>query len=60
MFRALIAVFLFGSIFVAAGCHQAQTTPDKPAKPAGTPPPSASNLPPPLPPGKTAGPENMR
>ena len=60
MLRAFFGLVLLAAVFAGAGCHSSQDTSAKPAKPAGTPPPSASNLPPPTPPGKTPGPGGMR
>jgi hypothetical protein len=53
MLKALMGLTLFAAVCVAAGCAHQQTTPGKPAKPVGTPPPSASNVPPPPQPGKS-------
>jgi hypothetical protein len=59
MLRLILGVVAGLAVAAAAGCHG---TEDKsaPAKPVGTPPPSASNIPPPLPPGKSPGPAGMR
>jgi len=56
MLKTVLGLVLAGALLGAAGCHETQTTPGKPAHPAGTPPPSASNIPPPLEPGKAPGP----
>jgi hypothetical protein len=43
-------------LVLAAGCASQAEDPGKPAQTTGTPPPSAGDLPPALPPGKTPGP----
>jgi hypothetical protein len=53
----LTAAVFVGLCLLAVGCASQETGElGKPAQPAGTPPPSASDLPPALPPGKTHGP----
>jgi len=52
MTKALCTVLMLALSLAVVGCK----TPDKSGKPApqvGTPPPSAGDIPPPLPPGKT-------
>lgn len=56
MVRTVIGLALGAAMMLAAGCASTPNSPSKPSHPPGTPPPSASNLPPPTPPGKTPGP----
>ena len=59
MLKKVIALSLAGTTLVLAACSD--TGPNgKPNKPVGTPPPSASNLPPPPAPGRAADPSGMR
>ncbi len=51
----LACLTLLGLSVFAAACTDSQRI-GKERPPTGTPPPSASNLPPPVPPGKTPGP----
>jgi hypothetical protein len=56
MLKTVLGLILAGALLGAAGCHTSSDTPKKPSAPVGTPPPSASNIPPPTPAGKTPGP----
>jgi hypothetical protein len=60
MLKTVLSLTLGAGLLLACGCRSTDSAPGKPAKPTGTPPPSASNIPPPLPPGKTPGPGGMR
>ena len=55
MVRALLSLSILGVLLLVIGCHETPSTPGKPSKPAGTPPPSASNIPPPTQPGHSSG-----
>lgn len=56
MIKALLALVFAAvvTLVCVAGCQQADKS-GKPASPKGTPPPAASTIPPPLPPGRTPG-----
>ncbi len=56
MIKALLTLVFLGVITLVcvAGCRQSDKG-GKPAEQQGTPPPAASTIPPPLPPGRTPG-----